>query len=82
MILIKYELVSKTKSKMAKFQGVWYILIFNDSVWNNYIFIAHTNIPDKWAKIEKIEKLIEKIHKFDLPYGFCSNFHSFCPLGL
>ena len=39
-------------------------------------------MPEIWAKIEKIEKSIEKIHKFDLTYAFCSHFHSFCPFWL
>ena len=28
-------------------------IICGISVWNNYIFIFHTNMPEKWAKIEK-----------------------------
>ena len=39
-------------------------------------------MPEIWAKIEKFEKLIEKKHKFDLTYAFCSHFHSFCPIWL
>ena len=39
-------------------------------------------MPEIWAKIEKFEKLIEKIHKFDLTYAFCSHFHWFCPFWL
>ena len=65
MILIKYELVSQAKKhhwssgQVAKFQWVWSILIFNGSVWNNCIFKCHTNMPKKWAKIEKFEKFIK-----------------------
>ena len=33
-------------------------------------------MPEKWSKIEKFEKFIEKIHKFYLPYGFCSHLHN------
>ena len=39
-------------------------------------------MPEIWATIEKFEKLIEKIHKFDLTYAFCSHFHCFCPFWL
>ena len=84
MIWKEYELIWQTKKhhwksrQVAKFQWVWSILIFNDFVWNNYIFIFHTNMPEKWSKIEKFEKFIEKIHKFYLPYGFCSHLHNSC----
>ena len=35
-------------------------------------------MPEKWAKINKFEKFIEKIHKFYLPYRFCSYWHNTC----
>ena len=58
------------------------ILIFIDSLWNNHILIFQICVSEKWAKMEKLIKLIEKNHKFDLPYGFCSHFHIFCPFWL
>ena len=45
--------------QVSKVQLEWDILIFLQSVGSNHIFIFHTNMPKKWAKIEKFEKFIK-----------------------
>ena len=73
----KYELVSQTNKphwksrQVAKFQWVWSILIFNDLVWNNYISICHTNMPEKWSKIENSKNSLKISINFT-----CSHLHN------
>ena len=85
---VKYEPRAQSKMhlyklrQVAKVQLVGNILIFIQLLSSNHIFVYLIHMPAKWAKFEKQEKYIEKINNFDRPYGFCSHFHTFCPLWL